>query len=57
VRLAQPLGVLATYLIDPRSDDGLVAWNIGDRVSAGQLRSNPARLNAPLPAACGAGAR
>jgi hypothetical protein len=57
VRLAQPLGVLATYLIDPRSDDGLVTWNIGDRVSAGQLLSKPVRLNAPLPAACGAGAR
>jgi hypothetical protein len=57
VRLAQPLGVLATYLIDPRSDDGLVTWNIGDRVSAGQLLSKPVRLNTPLPAACGAGAR
>jgi Zinc carboxypeptidase len=54
-RLAQPLGVLATYLIDPRSDDGLVAWNIGDRVSAGQLRLNPIRLTTALPAACGLG--
>jgi len=52
VRLAQPLAVLAAYLIDPRSDDGLVTWNIGDRASPGQLRSAPVRL-ATLPAACG----
>jgi hypothetical protein len=55
VQLAQPLGVVATYLIDPRSDDGLVAWNIGDRVASGQLRASVARLMAPLAAACGAG--
>ena len=52
-RLSQPLGVLATYLIDPRSDDGLVAWNVGDRAAAGQLRWRPTRLASPLPAACG----
>jgi len=57
IRLAQPLGVLATYLLDPRSDDGLVAWNIGDRAAAGQLRLSPTRLNAPLPPACGLEAR
>jgi len=55
VRFGQPLGVLATYLIEPRSDDGLVTWNIGDRVSAGQLRFSPRRLTAPLPPACGIG--
>ena len=53
VRLAQPLGVLATYLLDPRSDDGLVAWNIGDRASQGQLRSSLARLSGAVPANCG----
>jgi hypothetical protein len=53
VRLSQPLGVVATYLIDPRSDDGLVAWNIGDRASPGQLRLTPIRLATALPAACG----
>jgi hypothetical protein len=53
VRLSQPLGVLATYLIDPRSDDGLVAWNVGDRVTAGRLEWSPVRLTTPLPAACG----
>jgi hypothetical protein len=51
VRLAQPLGVLATYMLDPRSDDGLVTWNVGERASPGQLRSTPVRL-AALPAAC-----
>jgi hypothetical protein len=54
-RLRQPLGVLATYLIDPRSDDGLVAWNLGDRVSSGQVRFNPIRLTTALPSACGLG--
>jgi hypothetical protein len=53
VRIAQPLGVLATYLLDPRSDDGLVTWNVGDRVVTEQLRLVPTRLTDPLPAACG----
>jgi hypothetical protein len=53
VRLAQPLGVLATYMIDPRSDDGLVAWNIGDRVTGTELRLRPIRLTTALPGACG----
>jgi dipeptidyl-peptidase-4 len=55
VRLAQPLGVLATYMIDPRSDDGLVAWNIGDRVTGTELRLTPIRLTTALPGACGLG--
>lgn len=55
VRLAQPLGVLATYMIDPRSDDGLVAWNIGDRVTGTELRLRPIRLTTALPGACGLG--
>ena len=33
VRTAQPLGVLAMYLLEPESDDGLVAWDIGARAS------------------------
>jgi hypothetical protein len=53
VRIAQPLGVLATYLLDPRSDDGLVTWNVGDRVVTERLRLVPTRLTDPLPAACG----
>ena len=55
VPLAQPLGVLATYLVDPRSDDGLVAWNVGDRVSNNRLQLSPTRLAASPPAACGVG--
>ena len=31
VPCGQPLGIVAMYLLDPRSDDGLVTWNIGDR--------------------------
>jgi hypothetical protein len=31
----QPLGVLAMYLLEPESDDGLVAWDIGGRSNAG----------------------
>jgi hypothetical protein len=31
VRTAQPLGNLASYLLEPQSDDGLVAWNFFDR--------------------------
>ncbi len=27
VRAGQPLGILALYLLEPQSDDGLVAWN------------------------------
>ena len=30
VRLAQPLGRLAAYLLEPESDDGLVDWNFFD---------------------------
>ena len=53
VRIGQPLGVLATYLLDPRSDDGLVNWNVGDRVSGTELRQAPIRLSSALPASCG----
>ncbi len=35
VRVDQPLGTLAVYLLEPQSDDGLVTWNYFDR----QLRS------------------
>ncbi len=31
VRTAQPLGVLASYLLEPASEDGVVAWNLLDR--------------------------
>ena len=31
VRLAQPLGLLAAYLLEPESDDGLTDWNFMDQ--------------------------
>jgi hypothetical protein len=34
VRTAQPLGVLAAYLLEPESDDGLVTWNFLDPLLA-----------------------
>jgi len=30
IRLAQPLGLLAAYLLEPESDDGLTNWNFFD---------------------------
>jgi hypothetical protein len=30
VRQAQPLGLLAAYLLEPESEDGLVTWNFFD---------------------------
>jgi hypothetical protein len=55
VALAQPLGVAAIYLLDPRSDDGLVTWNVGNRVVNGQLTFAPIRLGSALPPTCGLG--
>jgi hypothetical protein len=34
IATAQPLGILAVYLLEPESDDGLVTWNVFDRVLA-----------------------
>ena len=31
VRAGQPLGILALYLLEPQSDDGLVTWNFLDQ--------------------------
>ena len=37
VRGAQPLGILALYLLEPQSDDGLVTWNFMDQwLTSGQ---------------------
>jgi len=36
VRTAQPLGALAAYLLEPESDDGLLAWNFFDRYVVAQ---------------------
>jgi hypothetical protein len=36
VRMAQPLGSLAAYLLEPESDDGLLLWNAFDKYIASQ---------------------
>ena len=48
VPTAQPFGVLAAYLLEPASEDGVVTWNFLDReIEAGgpypllRLRSRP----------------
>jgi hypothetical protein len=48
VRTAQPLGVLAMYLLEPESDDGLVAWDIGARSSGGAGTAPVIRLGTAL---------
>jgi hypothetical protein len=40
VDLAQPLGNLAFYLLEPESDDGLVTWNFFDADIEKQKRHN-----------------
>jgi hypothetical protein len=49
VRTAQPLGSLAVYLLEPRSDDGLVTWNFFDNalVPAGGADFPVTRLRQP----------
>ena len=52
VRLAQPLGRLAAYLLEPESDDGLVNWNFFDAMLA-EGKSAPVRKimgNVPMSA-------
>ena len=41
VDVKQPLGRLAFYLIEPRSDDGLVDWNILDEVLGADVKVFP----------------
>ncbi len=47
---AQPLGVVVMYLLEPESDDGVVAWNLGLRAGRG-LRHGITRLIGPPPVA------
>ena len=35
IDMTQPLARLAFYLVEPRSDDGLVAWNLLDAALTG----------------------
>jgi hypothetical protein len=58
VRTAQPLAVVAMYLLEPESDDGLVAWDVGNRSSGGagaapivRLATAPPVTMTPLPRA------
>ena len=53
VRAAQPLGVLAMYLLEPESDDGIVAWDIGARASNAAGTAPVVRVADALPG-CGA---
>ena len=54
VQVAQPLGRLAFALLEPRSDDGALNWNVLDDVLEGAayypiLRLQPEALGGPLP--------
>ena len=59
VRTAQPLGTLAVYLLEPRSEDGLAAWNFfdaelkpgGDFPVTRLMKSVPISLTAAAPLA------
>ena len=50
VPTAQPLGTLAVYLLEPRSDDGLFLWNVFDDVLVDGGEVPVLRLPAPPPA-------
>jgi hypothetical protein len=41
VNIKQPLGRLAFYLLEPRSDDGLVNWNVLDDVLGAEVKVFP----------------
>jgi hypothetical protein len=49
VRVNQPLGVLAMYLLEPESDDGLVAWDVGSRSSGSPGTAPVIRLSSAPP--------
>jgi hypothetical protein len=51
VRVGQPLGVLSMYLLEPESDDGIVAWDVGNRSSGGNGSAPIVRLASPPPVA------
>jgi len=41
IRMAQPLGNVAAYLLEPESDDGLLVWNYFDRYLVPQWSRAP----------------
>jgi dipeptidyl-peptidase-4 len=51
VRLAQPLGSLAVYLLEARSDDGLLTWNFFDDALANGRDFPVLRVMEPVPIA------
>jgi len=51
VRVAQPLGVLTMYLLEPESDDGIVAWDVGGRSSGAAGTAPVIRLATQPPVA------
>jgi hypothetical protein len=51
ISTAQPLGVLAVYLLEPESDDGLVAWNLFDWMLRPGGQAPIVRLTTPVAAA------
>lgn len=48
VPTGQPLGVLAAYILEPASEDGIVAWNFLDPGLAGGMTYPITRVRAPL---------
>jgi hypothetical protein len=50
VHTSQPLGILAIYLLEPQSDDGLVDWNFFDNaLTSGAAYPVLRVMNEPLP--------
>jgi hypothetical protein len=51
VRTNQPLGIVAVYLLEPQSDDGLVTWNFFDsELKPGATYPVMRLMNDPRPA-------
>jgi hypothetical protein len=48
VRTDQPLGTFASYLLEPASEDGVVTWNLVDRVLSTRFPHPIARVREPL---------
>jgi dipeptidyl-peptidase 4 len=54
VRTEQPLGLLAAYLLEPASEDGLATWNLLDRELQPHQKYPFVRVREPLAVAAGA---
>jgi dipeptidyl-peptidase-4 len=48
VRTDQPLGTFACYLLEPASEDGVVTWNLVDRVLSTRFPHPIVRVRAPV---------